>query len=89
MLDNIEFASLGQVGDTLHAVILHTPKENDGTRYMMGPNDIELYTYISEVMPKLVNKNYLRFCIICDTYAIISHFVAVKRILRENGILYT
>ncbi|KAL6432088.1 hypothetical protein ACFW04_006662 [Cataglyphis niger] len=56
MLDDIEFASLGQVGDTLDAVILDTPKENDGTRYMMCPNNIELYTYISEVMPKLLRE---------------------------------
>lgn len=76
MLDNIEFASLGQVGDTLDAVILDIPKENDGTRYMMCPNNIELYTYISEVMPKLVKElfTFLHNMQICDTYAIIFSF---------------
>lgn len=54
MLKDIEVASLGCVGNIVNAVVLHVSEE-DSMRYMMGPFDIELYTHITEVMPKLVN----------------------------------
>lgn len=54
MLKDIEVASLGRVGNVVNVVVLHVLGE-DSMRYMMGPFDIELYTHITEVMPKLVN----------------------------------
>ncbi|KAM0736231.1 Protein vreteno [Formica fusca] len=56
MINDVEFASLGQVGDILNALVLHIPKEDGGTRYMIGPCDIELYTHVTEVMPKLLRE---------------------------------
>ncbi|XP_070171251.1 uncharacterized protein Vret [Polyergus mexicanus] len=56
MIHDIEFASLGQVGDVLNAVVLHIPKEDGGTKYMIGPFDIELHTHVTEVMPKLLRE---------------------------------
>lgn len=54
MINHVDYASLGNVGDTVSAVVLHIPEENGGTRYNIGPFDIELHTHITEVMPKLL-----------------------------------
>lgn len=74
----MEVASLGDVGSTVNVVVLHVEKDDI---YMMGPIDIELYTHISEVMPKLVNIVLKSIYVLHDTHVIISYFVLVKRIL--------
>ncbi|XP_011646111.1 uncharacterized protein LOC105432843 isoform X3 [Pogonomyrmex barbatus] len=54
MFDNIEFASLGRVGDTVKAVVLDS--STDPTMYMLGPADTDLITHIFEVMPALLKE---------------------------------
>lgn len=50
----MEVADLGREGDIVNAVVLHVTSQETGI-YMMASFDIELYTHITQVMPKLVN----------------------------------
>lgn len=54
MLNDIDIAPLGQIGDTIEALVLHQPTD-DKLIYMMSPSDLELLTYITSEMPGLVN----------------------------------
>ncbi|XP_071635871.1 uncharacterized protein Vret isoform X1 [Temnothorax longispinosus] len=54
MINDIESASLGHVGETVNAVILC--KQDTGTMFMMSPVDAELTAHISDVMPKMLKE---------------------------------
>lgn len=53
MLNHVEVASLGHVGMTTSALVLHVLEEG-GSKYYMSPHDITLYAYINEKMPPLL-----------------------------------
>jgi len=55
MLRDIEFASLGRVGDTVDAFVIFI-QEGDRTKYVMSPADVELASHIFEVMPALLKE---------------------------------
>lgn len=68
MLNDIEVASLGRIGDTVDALVLFV-REDDRTKYMMSPLDFELITHVFEVMPAMVNNvmYYYEVFIYCYT----------------------
>lgn len=69
-----KIASLGSVGDTVDAVVLYVREESQ-TSYMMGPFDVELMTYVFDVMPAMVNN-------------VLSRSVYVVRNMYNNAILF-
>jgi len=54
MLADMKVTSLGNVGDTVDALVLFTQK-NKEEYLMLAPMDIDLVTHITEVMPSQVN----------------------------------
>ncbi|XP_029160516.1 tudor domain-containing protein 1-like isoform X2 [Nylanderia fulva] len=52
-LNHVEVANLGEVGKTINALVLHVQEEG-GSLYYMSPYDIELYAYITEVLPNML-----------------------------------
>jgi len=54
MMTDMKVASLGNVGDTVDALILFTQKTKK-EYLMLAPMDIDLVTHITEVMPSQVN----------------------------------
>ncbi|XP_071557115.1 uncharacterized protein Vret isoform X2 [Temnothorax nylanderi] len=54
MIDDIESASLGRVGETVNAAILC--KKDARTMYMTSSVDVELMTHISQVMPTMLKE---------------------------------
>lgn len=72
MLNDIEVASLGRVGDTVDALVLFL-REDDRTKYIMGPLDFELITHVSEVMPVMVNNVTYYYEVFIYCYAIMCN----------------
>ncbi|XP_077271610.1 vreteno [Temnothorax americanus] len=54
MINDIESASLGHVGETVNALILY--KEDARTMFVMNSVDVELTTHINDVMPKMLKE---------------------------------
>ncbi|XP_025158502.1 uncharacterized protein LOC105185606 [Harpegnathos saltator] len=54
MLNDIEIAPLGKVGDTVELLVLYG--NGDGLVYMMSPSDIDLITHVTDVMPELIKE---------------------------------
>lgn len=48
-MQDLETATLGKVGDTVEAVLLHT--ENVGVTYFMCPMDLEMARYVEDILP--------------------------------------
>ncbi|XP_033208839.1 uncharacterized protein LOC117167777 [Belonocnema kinseyi] len=53
-MEDLETATLGKVGDTVEAVILHT--ENVGFTYFMCPMDFEMARYVENILPVQIEE---------------------------------
>ena len=53
MVSDLEFSSLGEVGETVKAIVMYTTEPP--FKYMLAPTDEKLLQYISDVLPGLVS----------------------------------